>query len=153
MNYSNYFKGVYIFYFLFKIMIHVGYPIIFLSVYPFNTFIENTTDYFSNYTNQSITYNKMFYIYILFHNVFIGIFDLFNMFIKNHKIQMIVASGSCIYSIVISFFYLILYYSMLNTDGNDIQFFQFVGFSEIISIIIYVLLSGIYMFKIFDNEI
>lgn len=150
MTYSDNFNCVYIFYFSFKIMIHVGYPIIFFSVYPFNTFIENTTDYFSNYTNQSITYNKMFYIYILFHNIFIGILDIFNIFIidnKIHKSQMIIASSSCVYSIIVSFLYLVLYYSMLNTDENDIPFFQFVGFSEIISIIIYVLLSGIFLMK------
>ena len=107
MNYSDRFYCVYIFYFSFKAMIHIGYPIIFCSVYPFNTFIENTTDYFSNYTNQSITYNKMFYIYILFHNIFIGILYIFNIFIidnKIHKSQMIIASGFCVCSIILSVF-------------------------------------------------
>ncbi len=156
MSYLNSFNYIYIFYFLFKIMIHVLFPIIFLSVYPYNTFIENTSDYFLNYTNQSITYNKMFYIYILFHNIFVGILDIFNIFIidnKINKIQIIVASGSCVYSIIVSFLYLILYYSMLNTDDNDIQFFQFIGFLELLSIIIYIFLCGIYMIKNFNNEI
>ena len=87
-------------------------------------------------------------MYILFMNVFIGIIEIFNIFVcgvKTSKTKAILASASCLYSLLVAFFYLILYYSMLNYDGNDLQFFQFVGFSEIFTVIFWIFLIGMFI--------
>jgi len=153
---SKVFCGVYIFYFVLRCMIHVGYPILFLSVYPYNSFVENTTNYFTNSSIDTVSYDRMFYIYILFQNIFVGVLEFFNSFIVNKpttgKTMAIVASGGCFYSLLVAFFYLILYYSMVNYDGNDLMFFQYVGFSEIIFIIVWIFLMGIYIMEILLNR-
>jgi hypothetical protein len=72
-------------------------------------------------------------------------FEIFPIFMKlSGKNQAIISSGSCLYSLLVAFFYLILYYSMLNYDNIELNFFQFVGFSEIITIFVWFFLIGFY---------
>ena len=142
------FSGTYIAYYVLRCLIHIGFPVMFFAFSPFNDFIGNTTNFFVNSTSSTVSYDRMFYMYILFMNVFIGIIEIFNIFVcgvKTSKTKAILASASCLYSLLVAFFYLILYYSMLNYDGNDLQFFQFVGFSEIFTVIFWIFLIGMFI--------
>ena len=149
------FSGTYIAYYVLRCLIHIGFPVMFFAISPFNNFIENTTDFFENSTNDTVSYDRMFYMYILFMNVFVGVVEIFNIFISgvnSSKTKAILASGSCVYSLLVAFFYLILYYSMLNYDENDIQFFQFVGFSEIVTVIFWIFLIGMFIGEVLLNR-
>ena len=142
------FSGTYIVYYVLRCLIHIGFPVMSFAFSPFNDFIGNTTNFFANSTDGTVSYDRMFYMYILFMNVFVGVIEIFNILIggvNSSKTKAILVCGSCLYSLLTAFFYLVLYYSMLNYDGNDLQFFQFVGFSEILTVIFWVFLIGIFI--------
>lgn len=130
--------GCFIFLYVMRFLIHVGVPVLFFSV--FNNFINNTEEFFNSSTTEtSISYDRMFYIFILLQNAFVGISDVFPIFMRTtSKNGAIISSGSTLYSCLIAFFYLILFYSFPDTERTYLNFFQYMGFLEILNIVIWI---------------
>lgn len=144
--------GCFIFLYVMRFLIHVSVPVLFFSV--FNNFINNTEEFFNSSTTEtSISYDRMFYIFILLQNAFVGILDVFPIFMKTtSKNGAIISSGSTLYSCLIAFFYLILFYSFSDTERTYLNFFQYMGFLEILSIVIWVFLIGMYIIEAILNR-
>ena len=123
---------------------HIVFPILFLTP-VMDGFIQNMTDYIPNATETAITYCRTFYIYILFQNIFVGILDFFLGFAQPFKTKALIATGQALYSLVAGFFYLMLYFSSDEYEHLDLQFFEYVGFSELLSLIIWIVVVGLFI--------
>lgn len=123
---------------------HIVFPILFLTP-VMDGFIQNITDYIPNATDTAITYCRTFYIYLLFQNIFVGILDLFLGFVNPFKPKALIATGQAVYSLAAGFFYLLLYFSSDEYEHIDLQFFLYVGFSEVLSLIVWIAVAGLFV--------
>lgn len=123
---------------------HIVFPIIFLTS-DIDGFVQNITDYIPNATETTITYCRAFYIYLLLQNIFVGILDFFLGFSQSFKTQALIATGQALYSLVAGFFYLMLYSSFDEYEHLDLRFFQYVGFLEVLSLIVWYVVAGLFI--------
>lgn len=135
---------IYILTFMFHIIIHIGIPLLFLTI--FDDFMTNTTKFFQNETYEELGLERSMYFLILFNNITYGVFEIMFLFIKDMRSRETIFNASAFYSFLLSTFYLIIYYSYLDNDNIDITYLQTVGFLEIINLIFWFLAFGIHCF-------
>ena len=117
---------------------HIGVPILFLSV--FTEFMTNTTEFFKNETYEELGLERSMYFIILLNSITLGVLEIFFLAIKDMSSRLVIVNGSALYSVIISFFYLIFYYSYSYQNNIDIDYLQSIGFMEIISLFFWFML-------------
>lgn len=117
---------------------HIGVPILFLSV--FTEFMTNTTDFFKNETYEELGLERSMYFIIILNSISLGILEIFFLAIKDMNSRFVIVNGSALYSCIISFFYLIFYYSYSYEDDIHIDYLQSIGFIEIVTLIFWFIL-------------
>lgn len=132
------FSVIYYLNFTFHSIFHIGIPILFLSI--FTNFMTNTTEFFKNETYEELGLERSMYFIILLNSISLGVLEIFFLAIKDISSRFVILNGSALYSVIISFFYLIFYYSYSFEDDINIYYLQSIGFMEIISLIFWFML-------------
>ena len=132
---------MYILFFIYRIMYHIGLPILFLSI--FDEFMSNTTEFFGNETYEELGMERAFYFLILLNSMTMGVLDCFLCAVTDLKNRNFLVSGVTLYSLVISGFYLMFYYDLEKEDNINIYYFQASGFLELLSPIFWVFIMGL----------
>jgi hypothetical protein len=136
--FEEFFTVIYYLNFIFHSIFHIGIPILFLSV--FTDFMVNTTDFFKNETYEELGLERSMYFIITLNSMCFGIFELFFLAIKDMNSRFIIINGAALYSSIISFFYLIFYYSYSFEEDIKIYYLQSIGFLEIVTLIFWCIL-------------
>jgi hypothetical protein len=132
------FSVIYYLNFTFHSIFHIGVPILFLSI--FADFMTNTTEFFKNETYGELGLERSMYFIILLNSISLGVVEIFFLAIKDMNSRLIIVNGSAMYSCIISFFYLIFYYSYSYEEDIHIYYLQSLGFMEIIALIFWFML-------------
>ena len=117
------FSVIYYLNFTFHSIFHIGIPILFLSI--FTDFMTNTTEFFKNETYEELGLERSMYFIILLNSISLGVLEIFFLAIKDISSRFVILNGSALYSVIISFFYLIFYYSYSFED--DLVLDPFMG--------------------------
>ena len=102
--------------------------------------MTNTTEFFKNEKYEELGLERSMYFIILLNSISLGFLEIFFIAIKDSNSRFIILNGSALYSFIISFFYLIFYYSYSFEDNINIYYLQSLGFMEIISLIFWFML-------------
>ena len=132
------FSVIYYLNYLLHSIFHIGIPILFLTV--FAEFMTNTTEFLKNETYEELGFERSMYFIILLNSISLGVFEIFFLMIKDMNSRLIIVNGSALYSCIISFFYLIFYYSYSYEDNIHIDYLQSLGFMEIITLLFWFML-------------